>query len=141
MLYTIIILSLLITVTGIFIYKQNRETPEQEATVPDADCCGAHSVCEKDSLLSMSEDITYFDDEELDSLRCKNSAVFSEEELKMIEEVFYSLQERDVAPWICSLQLRNIDLPDYIKEEAILIVSERRDKTATLYAEKYTEDK
>ena len=36
--------------------------------IPD-DCCGAHEVCERDSLLSKTDEIVYFDDEELDRLK------------------------------------------------------------------------
>ncbi|MBR4971111.1 MAG: DUF1015 family protein, partial [Paludibacteraceae bacterium] len=42
--------------------------------------------------------------------------------------VFYTLKEFDVAGWLKSLQLRGVELPEKIKEEALLIISERRFK-------------
>ncbi len=107
-----------------------RTKPEAEtepAEIPD-DCCGAHAVCERDSLLTKTDKIVYFDDEELDILahRCVDN--FSAQELLQLEEIFYTLREQDVAGWLRSLQLRDIALPDYLRDEALLIVAERRNK-------------
>ena len=44
----------------------------------------------------------------------------------MLNDVFYTLREQDVAGWLRSLQLRDIALPDELRDEALLIVSERR---------------
>ena len=44
----------------------------------DAECCGQHEVCEKDSLLAaVSKQIEYYDDEELDQFigrRARNNS-------------------------------------------------------------------
>lgn len=116
----------LLVFAAFFIHKANRETPiQQQQEIPD-DCCGAHAVCERDSLLSKTEEIFYFDDEELDELAGISAVEFSDEQHKMIENVFFTLREQDVAGWLRSVQLRNIELPDDIREQALLIVSERR---------------
>ena len=44
----------------------------------------------------------------------------------MIREVFDTLKASDVPGWVRSIQLRNIQLPLDIREEALLIVVERR---------------
>ena len=41
-------------------------------------------------------------------------------------DVLYTLQDVEVAGWLRSLQLRAISLPDALKDEAFLIVGERR---------------
>ena len=41
-------------------------------------------------------------------------------------DVFYTMQDTDVAGWVRSLQLRGIALPDNIKDEVFLIIGERR---------------
>ncbi len=133
MIYVVLILVLLVALVVYVVRKQNKRAPEVEPTVVDGDCCGAHEVCEKDSLLSSPVDVVYFDDEELDVLAFRSCDTFSEEEVELLEGVFYSLRDSDVAAWIRSLQMRGIDLPDYLKEEAILIISERREHTAALY--------
>jgi len=122
----VVVLVGLLTLAAVHIRRVNRETPEVEPqTIPD-DCCGAHAVCERDSLLSKTEEIFYFDDEELDALAGISAEDYTEEQHKMLEDVFFTLREQDVAGWIRSVQLRNIDLPDDIREQALLIVSERR---------------
>ena len=64
--------------------------------------------------------------EELDVFSGKSSAFFTEKDIAQIEVVFNTVQEVDVVGWLCSLQLRNIDLKATVKDEALLIVSERR---------------
>lgn len=107
----------------------NRRNKDEEVEVNfemDEECCGAHEVCEKDSLLNSNADIIYFDDEELDDLSNVSPENYTVSQRNMLVEVFYTLKESDVAAWLRSLQLRNIQLPSDIKEEALLIVSERR---------------
>lgn len=92
----------------------------------DEECCGAHEVCDRDSLLNSDLEIEYFDDEDLDTLKETNPTSYTEAQKEMIADIFYTLKESDVAGWIRSLQLRKIELPDEIKEEALMIVRERR---------------
>ena len=101
---------------------QDEELPIE---IPD-DCCGAHEVCERDSLLSATDEIIYFDDEELDKLKGKKLESYTPADVDMLEHVFYTLREQDVAGWIRSLQLRDIALPSDLRDEALLIISERR---------------
>lgn len=91
------------------------------------ECCGQHETCEKDSLLAaVSKGIEYYNDEELDRFKGLEGDAYSEEEVEEFREVLYTLQETEVAGWIRSLQLRNVNLPDALKDEAFLIVGERR---------------
>jgi uncharacterized protein HemX len=109
--------------------KKNEETVEKKVKKPTrpADCCGAHEVCEKETLLAADRNAIYYDDEELDALACTNPRDFSEEQIQMLADVFYTLNESDVAGWLRSLQMRHIQLPDDLKEEALMIVRERRE--------------
>ena len=93
----------------------------------DSECCGQHEVCEKESLLAaVSRKIEYYDDEELDRLQGIPSDKYTREEEEEFRNVFYTMLPEDVAGWIRSLQLRGIALPDSLKDEVLLIVSERR---------------
>ena len=94
---------------------------------PDG-CCGEHLVCERETLLQTNAKIDYYDDEELDALAGIDPADFTPEQHEEIRHVFATLQESDVPGWCRSLQLRNITLPPDIREEALLIVRERRAK-------------
>lgn len=91
------------------------------------ECCGQHEICEKESLLAaVSKDIEYYNDEELDRFRGRDSAEYSEEEVEEFREILYTMKDEEVAGWVRSLQLRNVPLPDAIKDEVFLIVGERR---------------
>lgn len=93
----------------------------------DAECCGQHEVCERDSLLAaVSKKIEYYDDEELDRFRGLEGDEYEEDAVNEFREVLYTLQSEEVAGWLRSLQLRGVNLPDALKDEAFLIVGERR---------------
>lgn len=107
----------------------NTENPQQEKMVRvpvDDECCGRHSVCERESLLTSKPDIIYYEDEELDRLKGVEPDDYTEKDLRDMREVFETLQDKDVAGWLRSLQLREITPPQDILEEALMIVSERR---------------
>ena len=92
---------------------------------PDG-CCGEHLVCERETLLQTNAEIVYYDDEELDALAGIDPSNYTAAQHNAIRQVFNTLQESDVPGWCRSLQLRNITLPPDIREEALLIVRERR---------------
>ncbi len=99
---------------------------KEVATKEGEECCGQHLVCERDSLLTQNADVVYYDDEELDVLSGMVPEEYTEEQLKMLQGVFYTLRESDVAGWVRSLQMRNIELTPELREEALLIIRERR---------------
>ena len=92
----------------------------------DDGCCGEHLVCERETLLQTNAEIIYYDDEELDALAGIAAEDYTKEQYQMIREVFETLKASDVPGWVRSIQLRNIQLPLDIREEALLIVVERR---------------
>ena len=92
----------------------------------DDGCCGEHLVCERETLLQTNAEIIYYDDEELDALVGIAAEDYTQEQYQMIREVFETLKASDVPGWVRSIQLRNIQLPLDIREEALLIVVERR---------------
>ena len=93
----------------------------------DAECCGQHEICERDSLLAaVSKQIEYYDDEELDKYIGTAPDAYTPEQEDEFRDVFYTMQDTDVAGWVRSLQLRGIALPKNIKDEVFLIIGERR---------------
>lgn len=103
---------------------------QQQAKKSDPECCGMHEICEKESLLAaVSKEIEYYDDEELDRFRERRSDGYNADEISEFEEVLYTLRSEEVAGWIRSLQLRDIELPDPLKDEVLLIVGERRENS------------
>lgn len=133
----IISLCVLAVIALILGYYHNRKIQDKmnqgeldtfpETTETDAECCGQHAVCEKESLLAaVSKAIEYYDDEELDEYAGISSDEYTEGQINKFREVLYTMQEIDVAGWNRSLQLRSINLPDELKDEVFLIVGERR---------------
>ena len=104
------------------------EKKEQSASIQSLDgCCGAHEICEKESLLAaVSKDIEYYDDEELDRFKGYSSNSYSSGEVQEFADVLYTLRSEEVAGWVRSLQLREIELPDQLKDEIVMMVGGRR---------------
>lgn len=127
MIQMIIILLVLVVVVYVFAKtKKNNVEEDEVGVIPDADCCGAHDVCEKDSLLNADDQVIYFDDEHLDMFKEKESSEYNDDEIEEFREVLYTLRDEEVALWLKSLMLRLIDLPSVIRDEALMIVEERR---------------
>lgn len=122
-----------LAIVGTEIRERRRSKGKTDKEPADEQCCGQHLVCERESLLRADDTIEYYDDEELDALKGKQANDYSREETEALENVFYSLREEDVAGWCRSLQARQIELPDHLREAALLIVRERRNavKSAT----------
>jgi MoxR-like ATPase len=74
----------------------------------------------------LSKEIEYYNDEELDRFRDKSSGDYTEEETEEFREVLMTMKESEVPGWVRSLQLRGIEIPDDLKDEIVMIVSERR---------------
>ena len=107
----------------------NEEDVLELRTLVDAECCGQHEVCEKESLLAaVSREIEYYDDEELDRYKGFAPDAYTAGQADEFRDVFYTMRDEDVAGWVRSLQLRGIALPDELKEEVFLIVGERRER-------------
>ena len=109
-----------------YLNRRNKTDETEIVEIVNEECCGAHVICDKDSLLNNDIIAEYFEDEELDSLAGIEPENMTKEQIEQLSEVFYTLKESDVAAWLRSLQLRQIQLPFELREQALLIVSERR---------------
>ncbi len=104
---------------------------ENDARADDAadqseECCGQHAVCEKNRKTMARKDIVYYNDEELDAYRQMSPEQYDDVALEAFSEVFYTLREEDVFGWLESLRMRQIEPPMFIRDEALLIMSENR---------------
>lgn len=108
--------------------KKSNDAPADEAQQADrpSDCCGAHEVCESDTLLSSSDAVEYYNDEELDRFKCRDAESYTDNEIEEFREVLLTLMEREVSGWLKSLQLRGVTPPSIVREEALMIVADRR---------------
>ena len=102
-------------------------TADEAQASDNEECCGMHITCERDSLLaSVSAEIEYFDDEELDRFAGRNAAQYTSDEIEEFREVLLTMRPDDIAPWARSIQLRGIELPDMVRDELLMIVAEAR---------------
>ena len=131
---SLLILALVAAVAGVIHNRRLQRKKDRgeldampEVREVDMECCGQHEVCERDSLLAaVSKKIEYYDDEELDKYIGVAPDAYTPEQEDEFRDVFYTMQDTDVAGWVRSLQLRGIALPDNIKDEVFLIIGERR---------------
>ncbi len=127
----ILLISILVALVIAFIVSQNttaRKANEPVAgTAPPQDCCGAHEVCDKETLLANeSGEIIYFDDEELDLFAGKAPNTYTAGETLQFREVLLSMPTDEISEWLKSLRLRNIKLPLDVREEALSILKKQR---------------
>ncbi|MCH5234842.1 MAG: phospholipase [Muribaculaceae bacterium] len=130
----LVLIGLLLFITDKKYYRHHhREDPGMERRGPSAEnptseeiCCGQHLVCEKTSLSIVSDEIIYYDDEELDRFAGRAPESYSPGETEEFRDVLMTLLPEDVAGWARSITLRKIQLPSEVKDELLLLVSELR---------------
>lgn len=105
--------------------EEGENTAISPNTEPEV-CCGMHLVCEKTSLMLTSDEIIYYDDEELDRFSGRSPLSYTIEETEEFRDVLMTLLPQDVAGWARSIALRKIELPPEVKDELMLLVAEMR---------------
>lgn len=90
------------------------------------ECCGLHLVCEKDSLSPMTDEILYYDDEELDRFIGRDPNSYTSEETEEFRDVLMTLRPEDVAGWARSVTQRRLELPPDVRDELLMLVNEQR---------------
>lgn len=105
-------------------YPGERETDSPASAEEDDDeCCGEHEVCEKGKIKrALRTDIEYFDDEELDIYRGTPSDEYDDEAVEEFREVLYTMDPKEIEDWLKSLELREIALPDALKDELFMLM-------------------
>lgn len=99
---------------------------ESESESGSEECCGLHLVCEKDSLSPMSDEVVYYDDEELDRFVGRDADSYSAEEVEEFRDVLMTLLPGDVAGWARSITQRRLELPPDVRDELLILVNEQR---------------
>lgn len=110
----------LLTILGVALFTYINRNKEQEAGTPppDAGCCGAHAVCEKE-LKKIEPVIDYFDDEELDAMKGIPAGDFTDAQLDQFRDVLYTLRKEEIEDWLINLEKREIHFPELLKAEAL----------------------
>lgn len=91
-----------------------------------ATCNGTPTTkCEQDCMMEVStKPIEYFDDEELDSFIGRPADSYTDDETEQFSDVLYTMRQDEVAAWCRSLNLRGIQLPNQIKDEVVMMISD-----------------
>lgn len=109
----------LLLIVALFTYLSKRKHNEPEEIIaPPADCCGAHAICEK-GLKKADSTIEYFEDEELDRFKHIPADRYTADQIDVFREVLYTLHPEEITDWLISLEKREIDLPNILRQEAI----------------------
>lgn len=120
------IIALGIVAALITIFSKKKEGEEDIIITASGDCStctGVDERCMHDCLLEASlKDIEYYDDEELDVFVGRDSDQYTDKEAQQFAEVLYTMKPEEVRGWNTSLTLRNINLPNQIKDEVMLMM-------------------
>lgn len=118
---SIIILGIIAALFSIFT-KGSTQPVDPEPTC--ATCSGEDERCEQECMMEAAlKDIEYYDDEELDNYANRPSDSYTDEEVEEFAEIMYTLKPEDVKGWNRSLILRNINIPNQLKDELITMLS------------------
>ena len=114
---------LAVIAAAIGLLSRDKEGEVVKAEPSCATCSGDDARCEQDCMLEAAvKEIEYYDDEHLDKYAGRSSDSYTDEEIEEFEEVMYTLQPEDVAGWNRSLILRNVNIPDCLKDELIALL-------------------
>ena len=70
----------------------------------------------------MRTDIEYFDDEELDRFRGVSPDEYGDDEVDEFREVLYTMRPSEIEDWLKSLELREVSLPNVLKDELFMLL-------------------
>ncbi len=125
LLLALVALGLLAALLGML----SRKTEDNESEVVQADaascatCNGEDERCEQECMLEAAvKAIEYYDDEELDQYRGRPSDGYTDSEAEEFADVLYTMKPEEVKGWNRSLILRQINLPNQLKDEVIMMM-------------------
>ncbi len=88
-------------------------------------CQGDNEKCEMECRLEAAvKEVEYYNDEELDTYKGRRSDSYSDSETEAFAEVLYTMQPGEVKGWARSLSLRGIEVPDQLKDELYMLMSD-----------------
>lgn len=89
--------------------------------------CGLRSICPSEQILTgqCKQEITYYDDEELDNFKGREADSYSPEEEEQWRDVLYTLQPADLLGWGQSVKHRGLVMPAAIRDEFVQLAGEQ----------------
>ena len=128
----VIIAVLLIIIVAVVLLRRPGRSEPPEAPSEDSHCenqgndaCPSDGFCDNKTLQTLvNTEIIYFDDEELDAY--KGRTEYSEAEINQFQEVLFTLRPNEVADWLRSLELRDILLPEQLRDEVVMLINDSK---------------
>lgn len=123
---SLLILAIIVAIATKLTKKKEGEPDVIMPTSGDCSSCdGTDDKCEQVCMMeAATKDIEYYDDEELDRFRGRQSDQYTDEEVEEFATVLYTMQPKEVKAWNRSLILREINLPNQIKDELIAMIED-----------------
>ncbi len=123
---SLLILAIIAAIATKLTKKKDGEPDVIMPTSGDCSSCdGTDDKCEQVCMMeAATKDIEYYDDEELDRFRGRQSDQYTDEEVEEFATVLYTMQPKEVKAWNRSLILREINLPNQIKDELIAMIED-----------------
>ena len=120
----LIVLALFAAITTLFTKKKEGEPDVVMSTSGDCSSCdGTDDKCEQVCMMeAATREIEYYDDEELDRFRGRQSNQYTDEEAEEFANILYTMQPQEAKGWNRSLILREINVPNQIKDELITMI-------------------
>lgn len=88
-----------------------------------ATCSGINDDCEQTCMMeAATKEVEYYDDEELDRFKGKESGEYTDDEAEEFSEVLYTMRPDEAKGWNRSLFLRGINVPNQIKDDLITMI-------------------
>ena len=120
----LIVLALFAAITTLFTKKKEGEPDVVMPTSGDCSSCdGTDDKCEQVCMMeAATREIENYDDEELDRFRGRQSNQYTDEEAEEFANILYTMQPQEAKGWNRSLILREINVPNQIKDELITMI-------------------
>ncbi len=85
-------------------------------------CSGTNDKCEQNCMMEAAvKEIEYFDDEDLDQYKGRESDDYTDDEAEEFRNVMETMRPEEVKAWNRSLILRGVNMPDQIKDDYIML--------------------
>ena len=85
-------------------------------------CSGNNDKCEQNCMMEAAvKEIEYFDDEDLDQYKGRESDAYTDDEAEEFRNVMETMRPEEVKAWNRSLILRGVNMPDQIKDDYVML--------------------
>lgn len=124
LLYFFALAAIVVVLVKMFGRKDEGVPTAEKADGEPCDTCAADpGTCLKERVIQNAVgEIEYFDDEELDRFRGRRADSYTADEASMFAEVMYTMKPEEVKDWLVSLGRRCVNLPDQLKDEAMMLM-------------------